>query len=67
MKVILICKDTLLSCCPILMAGFGVTRMHIFYFFKITNVKVCQMVDQAKIGLTLVQNYICNNVVTDLR
>ena len=35
------------------MVGFGVTRVHLF--FKITNVGVCQVADQAKIVSTLVQ------------
>ncbi len=37
------------------------------FFSKITNVEVCQVVDQAKIALTLVQNWICQNEVIDLR
>jgi len=32
---------------------------------KITNVEVCQVVDQAKITLNLVQNWICKNELID--
>jgi len=42
--------------------GFGVTRA--YYFSKITNVEICQVLDQA---MTLVQNWICKNVVIDLK
>jgi len=31
------------------------------------NVEVCQVVDQAKIALTLVQNWICKNEIIDLK
>jgi len=34
---------------------------------KIKNVEVCQVVDQAKIALSLVQNWICKNEVTKLK
>jgi len=61
MKVILICRDTLSSCCPFLLVGFCITRIH--YFSKIKNEEVCQVVDQAKIALTLVQNWICKNEI----
>jgi len=37
------------------------------YFSNITTVEVCQVVDQAKIALTLVQNRICKNEVIDLK
>jgi len=36
------------------MVAFGVTKVNISYFFKITNVEVSQKVDQAKIAFILV-------------
>jgi len=42
-----------------------VTR--VYYFSKITNVEVCQVVDQDKIALTIVQNWICKNEIIDLK
>ena len=47
------------------MVGFGVTRVHLFIL--ITNVEVCQVIEQIKIALTLVQKGPCKNEVIALR
>ena len=48
-----------------LMVGFSHTWLHIIV--KITNVEVCQVVDQAKIALTVVQKRPCKNEVLNLK
>ncbi len=54
MKANLICGDTLSSCkLSYVMVGFGVTR--VYYFSKIINVEVRQVVNQVEIALTLDQ------------
>jgi len=64
MKVILICGDTLSSCC---LSNGWIWCYQDTYFSKIINVEICQMVDQAKIALTLVQNWIYKIKVIDLK
>jgi len=69
-QVILICGDTLSSCYKSQLVVFLSNGCIWCYwstnFSKITNVEECQVIDQAKIALTLVQSWICKNDVIDL-
>ena len=64
MKVIQFLGDT--STSFFFLSNSWIWRNQSTYFSKITNVEVCQVVDQAKIASTLVQKWLCINDAIDL-